>query len=501
MVNRKNLSKKYVLVSVYNKNKLKYLCENLYSYNYRFISTNSTYKKIVELGYKCINVSKITNFKEILDGRVKTLHPKIYASLLYKRDDKNHEKEFKKLRIPKIDMVVINLYPFEKFMNIDENRSIDMIDIGGVSLLRASSKNFKSITTISEIKDYYKLIENIKKNNGESDIFFRRKMASKSFSLTAQYDNLISSWILNDETRNKIVLKYGENPNQEAHLIEGKSQSIFKKQLNGKKISFNNILDVDRGIKCLKEFVEPTSIILKHNNPCGVASANNINLAFEKSLNADKKSSFGGIILLNRKVNSYLAKKIIKDFYEIVVAPKFDKASINILKTKSKLILLEIDKYNINNLEFKSTIFGNIYQKISSSKINKAFLSLASSKKSSKNNLDDMIFALKVVKHLNSNAIVLSKSKQTIGLGLGQTNRIDALKQAIIKMKKNGKYKNFVCASDGFFPFTDGVKQLIKNNCSALVQPSGSIKDKEIVQFANKHNFPIYYSKNRLFKH
>ena len=299
----------------------------------------------------------------------------------------------------------------------------------------------------------------------------------------------------------KIILRYGENPNQNAYLVNNQKSSIFDVQLGGKIISYNNLIDLDSGLKCLAEFSEPTSIIIKHTNPCGVASSDNITNAFIKSYKSDSKSAFGGIIFLNRKVNLQLAKQIHKNFYEMVVAPNFDKNALNILKQKQKLILLKIPKIKKQNIEYKSTLFGDLFQTIDLTPINKRFLNLVSVKIASSKSIDDLIFSLKVAKHLKSNAVVLSKNKQTVGLGHGQTNRFDALNFAIKNMKKYFKKKSFVCASDGFFPFTDSIRLLNKNGCSVVAQPKGSINDKKIITFSIENKISLYFIKNRLFKH
>ena len=299
----------------------------------------------------------------------------------------------------------------------------------------------------------------------------------------------------------KILLRYGENPNQKAHLISNINKSILYYQISGKKISYNNIIDLDSGIRCLNEFSEPTSIIVKHTNPCGVASAKDINKAFQKSYYCDTKSAFGGIIFLNRKLNSNLANNIVKNFFEMVVAPDFELEAIKILSNKKNLILLKIPNIKKIKTDYKSTLFGDLYQTRDMVKINKRFISLVSKKISSSKYVEDLIFSLKVVKHLKSNAVVLSKNKQTLGLGHGQTNRVDALKFAIRNKQIYFKKNTFVCASDGFFPFTDSINILNRNGCSVIAQPGGSINDKKIISFANKNKISLYFTKNRLFKH
>ncbi len=300
---------------------------------------------------------------------------------------------------------------------------------------------------------------------------------------------------------NKIKLRYGENPNQDAYLIKNSQMSVFDYQISGKKISYNNLIDADSGLRCLNEFNEPTSIIIKHTNPCGVASGKNIQIAFLKSYQSDPKSAFGGIIFVNRKVNLLLAKKIFNNFFEMVVAPSFDKNAINLLKQKKNLILLKIPNIKKEIKEYRSTLFGELYQTKDLTPINKNFINLASNLKTSSSLMEDLIFSLKVAKHLKSNAVVLSRNKQTVGLGHGQTNRVDALNFAIKNKNLYFKNKKFVCASDGFFPFTDSINILNKNGCRVLAQPSGSINDKKIVSFSIRKKISLYFIKNRLFKH
>ena len=301
--------------------------------------------------------------------------------------------------------------------------------------------------------------------------------------------------------KSKIKLRYGENPHQKGYLINDKKNSIFSYQISGKQISYNNLIDLDSGLKCLKEFIEPTSIILKHTNPCGIASAKNIDIAFDRSYKSDPKSAFGGIILLNRKVTPRLAMKIYKNFYEMIVALDFDQNALKILEKKKNLILLKIPNIKKTTLEYKSTLFGDLYQTTDLTPINRKFLSLVTKKKASTKSVNDLIFSLKVAKHLKSNAIVLSRNKQTLGLGHGHTNRVDALYNAIKNMNKYFKKGTFVCVSDGFFPFIDSINILNRNGCNAVAQPGGSINDKVIISYSIKNKISLYFTKNRLFKH
>ncbi len=303
------------------------------------------------------------------------------------------------------------------------------------------------------------------------------------------------------QNKNKIKLRYGENPNQGAWLLNQNKKSIFDFQMNGKELGYNNIIDLDSGLRCLNEFNEPTSIIIKHTNACGVASAKNIYEAFKKSYSSDIKSAFGGIILLNKKVDVKLANRINKHFFELVAAPNYEKNAFNILKRKKNLIIIKLPMVKKKLLDYKSTLFGDLYQKNDLLAINEKFIKLVSEKKAKRKELDDLIFSLRVVKHLKSNAIVLTKNKQTIGLGSGQTNRIDALNTAIKNKKLYFGNRSFVCASDGFFPFTDSIRLLNKNNCKVIAQPSGSISDFNVINYAIKEKISLYFIKNRLFKH
>ena len=501
--------KKYALVSVYDKKYLSSLCNVLKKYNIGIISTGSTANEILKLNYDCELVSDLTKFKEILDGRVKTLHPKIHASLLFKRKNNKHYKTFKKLKFPIIDFVFVNLYPFQEVIKKTKeiDKCIEMIDIGGPALLRSSAKNYHSVTSVCNINDYKNFINQMNFNRGYTSIQFRKKMAIKVFALTAEYDYNINNWFTNNSkkiNKNKIIkLKYGENSNQKStFIIKNLKNSLFKAKIQGKDLGYNNLLDLDSGLNCLKEFNEPTCVVIKHNNPCGVASSKKIENAYNKAISSDPISIFGGIVFFNRSINETLAKKIIKNFYEIIVAPSYNKKALNILNKKKKLILIETKKINVENkVEIKSIVGGYLKQEKNLTKISNQNIKCVTDYKTSTKQLKDLIFAFKVCKHVKSNAIVLAYNQQTIGIGAGQMSRIDATKIAISKVKKVKKKLSYVAASDAFFPFTDSIKDLYKNNCCAIIQPMGSINDNKIINFANKKKLPIYFSKYRLFKH
>ena len=501
----------YALISTYSKINLNKICKTFDRFNIKIISTGSTSKYIKNLGYKCLSVSSLTKFNEILDGRVKTLHPKIHASLLYDRKKLSHTKIFNTLNFPSINFVVVNLYPFEETLRKKNNikQCIEMIDIGGPAMLRSAAKNFESVTTIVDPEDYDELSRILIKNSGKTNISFRKKMAKKVFKKTSSYDQAIYNWFSNKkksnvkfDNLNKAKLKYGENPNQKSFFYKENNNTFFEFKFHGKEIGYNNILDLNSGIDCLKEFSDPTCVIIKHNNPCGAASKKTIKEAFTKAYEADSLSAFGGIVTLNRNVDITLAQILSKKFFEIIAAPSFSFNAKEILQQKKNLILIDTKKIKIDNKQdIQSVNGGYLVQDKNMKKILKKELVNVSSIKIKKNILDDLIFALKICKHVKSNAIVLVKNKQTVGIGAGQMSRVDSTNIAINKKNIKNKNKKFVTASDAFFPFTDNVKKLIRNNCEAIVQPAGSKNDKKIIDYAKKNKLPLYFLNFRLFKH
>ena len=502
MVSLKKI-KSFALISVFDKSNLGFLCNLFKKYGIGIISSGSTSKKIRSLGYNCFEISKLTKLNEALDGRVKTLHPNIYISILHNRNNNDHKKTFNKTRFPKIDFVIVNLYPFTKYINNSINDAIEMIDIGGPTLIRASAKNYNSVTTICSPKNYISLKNNMKKNSGFTDYNFRKKMAEKTFRLTSEYDYEIYNWFSKNKKITDLKLRYGENPNQNAFLKTTKNLNISNFQLQGKEIGYNNILDIDSGLDFIGEFTEPTTVIIKHNNACGVASSKTIRGSFLKALKSDKKSAFGGVVLVNKKIDESFAKLIVNDFYEALVSPGFSKESLNILCKRKNLILIKLKKIPKKKQKITNSVrIGTLIQQNNDFQLSKRHLKIASNKtKLSKKEYQDLLFAFKVVKHTKSNAIVLVKNKQTLGIGAGQMNRYDATKIAIMKYKENFSLKNLVCASDAFFPFVDSLKLLLKNNCNCVVAPSGSINDQKIIEFADKNNMKLVFSSVRVFKH
>ncbi len=502
MVSLKKINS-FALVSLYNKKNINFLCNVLKKNNIGIISTGSTSKKIKSLGFACYEISRLTEFNEALNGRVKTLHPQIYISILHNRKNKNHRETFKKSNFPKIDYVIVNLYPFTKFINKKHEDVIEMIDIGGSTLLRASAKNYESVTSISSPEDYKSLKNNIQKNYGSTDLAFRERMAKKTFKLTFEYDKNIYNWIAQKNNQSDVKLRYGENPNQKGVLRKHKSKSILDYQVQGKEITFNNILDIDSGLDFLSEFSEPTTVIIKHNNACGVCSSKKIKNSFIKAFNSDKTSAFGGVVLTNKKIDKDLARLIVKNFFEVLVSPGFSKDALKILSERKNLILINSNKIPKTKKETSRSVrMGSLIQQNSNLKLSKKNFNIVSiNNKLSKRENEDVLFAFKVVKHIKSNAIVLVKNKQTVGIGAGQMNRYDSTKIAITKYKENFSLKNLVCASDAFFPFIDSLKLLIKNQCTCIVEPSGSINDQKIIDFVNKNKLKLIFSSLRVFKH
>ena len=502
-------TKRYALISTFNKSGLKQICTNFKKNNISIITTGATGQYIKKNGFKCISVESLTGFKEILDGRVKTLHPKIYASLLFKRENKQHVKTFDNLRFPKIDFVIINLYPFEKTINqkskIDE--CIEMIDIGGPSLMRAAAKNFYNVTTICNPKYYKKFIQDLSKNNGNTSLSFRKQMSQKIFEQTSSYDKTISNWL--DSKANslnsskKMKLKYGENPNQKASIfLKSNQENIFENILNDKKVSYNNILDIDANLNCLNEFSQTTCVIIKHNNPCGVAIGKTPSEAFKKAYECDPKSAFGGIVGFNKKINIDLAKILKKYFFEVIIGKGFDAKSKELFADKKNLIIIDSKNFKIDkNSEIRSINNGFLKQQKNLTPINKRIIRSVSITKSKDKELNDLIFALKVCKHVKSNSIVVAKNQQTLGIGAGQMSRIDAVKIAISKISKKSNIKGFVAASDAFFPFNDNIKLLIKKKCRAIIQPKGSKNDDNVIKLANEKKIALYFTNYRFFKH
>ena len=507
---------KKALISVSDKKNLKNLLKTLTKYNIKLISSGGTYKEIKRLKFKCLEVSEYTGSPEILDGRVKTLHPKIHAGILSKRNNKSHKTDLTKNNFEEIDLVIVNFYPFEKTLEQTNNhiKIIENIDVGGPTMVRAAAKNYNDVTVITSSDQYDELISEIDKNKGSTSLIFREKMSLEAFSETAYYDAVISNYFNkiknNNFPKKKIIygnliekLRYGENPHQEAGIYS-KTKNLNIEQIHGKQLSYNNYNDIFSALTISKSFPKNSgTVIVKHANPCGASMHKNNLKSYKLALACDPLSAFGGIVACNFKITKTLASELSNIFLEVVVANGFDTAALKILKKKKNLRLINASGFLIKNLfRFNSTNDAILTQSEDLKIFNIKDFKIVSKKKPTKSQLKSLIFAFNVCRYVKSNAIVLVINNTTVGIGSGQPSRLDSCQIAIDKMNK---FQNFeeglVAASDAFFPFVDGVEKLIQSGVTAIIQPSGSIRDKEIIKFANQTNTILVFSKTRHFKH
>jgi phosphoribosylaminoimidazolecarboxamide formyltransferase/IMP cyclohydrolase len=509
---------KKAIISVSNKDKLIPLLKTLSKYKIKLISSGGTFKKIKKLKYKCIEVSEYTNSPEILNGRVKTLHPKIHAGILSKRNNKSHQKELIENNFDEIDLVIVNFYPFEETLKNTKSHSkiIENIDVGGPTMVRAAAKNYNDVTVITSPKQYEKLINELNSNKGSTSLSFREKMSEEAFSETAYYDALISDYF-NKMSKNffpqkKVFfsnlvekLRYGENPHQES-AIYSKTKKLDISQIHGKQLSYNNYNDIFSALIISKSLPKNIgTVIVKHANPCGVSMHKDHQKSYQLALACDPISAFGGIVSCNYKINKNLAIELNKVFLEVVIANGFEKEALKILKKKKNLRIINANDLSFKNMNNFISNFNSIL--IQSSDINpfiKKNFKIVSKKKPSATEFKNLIFAFNICRFVKSNAIVLAKDNTTVGIGSGQPSRLDSCKIAINKMNKFQKIQNndgVVAASDAFFPFVDGIETLVQAGISAVIQPSGSIRDKEIIKFANQTGTILVFSKTRHFKH
>ncbi|MCR4434677.1 MAG: bifunctional phosphoribosylaminoimidazolecarboxamide formyltransferase/IMP cyclohydrolase [Clostridiales bacterium] len=512
---------KRALISVSDKTGIVDLAKALAGWGVEIISTGGTAKALSDAGVGVVNVSDITRFPECLDGRVKTLHPKIHGGLLAIRDNAEHMKQLKELGIEPIDMVVINLYPFKKAVlkeHVELEEAIENIDIGGPTMLRAAAKNYQDVVAIVDPSDYQRVLEELK-DSGAVSLQTKFKLAYKVFEHTSHYDTLISNYLKSKlgetffpETLSLTFekaqeMRYGENPHQKAVFYRevgaGRGLLTSARQLNGKELSYNNINDTNGAIELLKEFEEPTVVAVKHANPCGVASGKDIYEAYVRTYEADPVSIFGGILAANREIDRKTAEEINKIFVEIVVAPSYSEEALKILCQKSNLRVLQLDgiadPIPAGTYDMKKVAGGLLVQDYNTQLVNMGELRYVTEAKPDSRQMEDLIFAMKVVKHTKSNAIVIAKDKQTLGVGPGQTNRIMAAKIAI---EYGGeRTEGAVLASDAFFPFSDCVEAAAAAGIKAIIQPGGSIKDKDSVEACNKYGIAMVFTGIRHFKH
>lgn len=499
---------KKALISVWNKEGVVDIAKFLEAKGYEILSTGSTGKLLLEKGVKVVSVEEYTEYPEMLSGRVKTLHPKVHGGILFIRNNLEHIETIKKFNIDPIDIVIVNLYPFEDtaLKTDNEDELIENIDIGGPTMLRSAAKNFKSVLVVSDPNDYKEVMDNF----DSIDEDFRRRYALKTFSNTAYYDSLIIEKFKFEKGQNKGLamkkvqdLRYGENPQQEAVFYKDPLNIGIAdaEQLHGKELSYNNILDIDVVYRIMIEFKETVCAIVKHNTPCGVATGKNASDAYEKALSCDPISAFGGIIGINGKIDAELANKIGDRFYEVVVAYDFEEEALNILERKKNIRLLKVKKIEPYKFkEVKSVLGGYVMQ--GNDMPHNFEYSLASNSTPTNEQIKDLEFAFKIVKFVKSNAIVYAKNGKTLAIGGGQTSRIDSAKFAQIRAKElNIDLKGCVMASDGFFPFRDSVDFAYSLGVSAIVEPGGSIRDNEVIEAANEYKIPLLFTRIRHFRH
>ena len=515
-----NLKIKTALVSVSDKENILSLLKILKKYKINILSSGGTYTAIKKLGYSCTELSKYTGFKEMLDGRVKTLHPKIHAGILHDRQNRGHKNEMSSRKFPSIDLIVVNFYPFQKVVRSSKNSKdiIENIDIGGPTLVRSAAKNFKNVTILTNKKDYPNLIKELEKNEGKTSLKFRELMSSKAFGLTAYYDAMIANWFnrkLNIEFperktifgRKLQKLRYGENPHQESsiYVSDYEDQKLGFTKLHGKELSYNNYNDMFASLEILNSFKQKTgTVIIKHANPCGVSENSNPYDSFRNAYACDPTSAFGGIIACNYRMNKKIANELSKNYLEVILAKGYDKNSLEILKKKKNLRIIDISKFRDKKIDSIKILNGSfLIQGKDKIVLDKKKMKCVTKLKPNKKELAEIEFAFNVSKFVKSNAIVLCNEFSTIGIGAGQPSRLDSCKIAIQKAKKfqPKKIKNSIAASDAFFPFADGVNTLIKAGVKIIVQPGGSIRDQEIINLANKAKIKMLFTNIRHFNH
>ena len=507
---------KTALISVSDKRNLKPLLNVLKKNKVKIISSGGTYKEIKKLKFSCIEVSNFTNSPEILEGRVKTLHPKIHAGILNKRDSKLHLKDLRVNNFENIDLVIVNFYPFENTLKNTNNHSkiVEKIDVGGPTMVRSAAKNYKDVTVVTSSEQYAELIDELNKFKGSTSLEFREKLSRIAFAETAYYDSVISDYfnkITNTNFPIKRVLhgnlintlRYGENPHQESGIYSRKAEMDIK-QIHGKQLSYNNYNDIFAALTISKSLPKNSgTVIVKHANPCGVSIKKNHLESYKSAFTCDPVSAFGGIVSCNFKITKLLALELSKLFLEVIVANNFDANALKILKKKKNLRLIDASNYKVNDgLKHLSVNNEILIQSEDLKKFTTKDLKIVSKRKPTSKEMKNLIFAFNVCRYVKSNAIVLAANETTVGIGSGQPSRLDSCKIAIDKMKKFTDTKeNLVAASDAFFPFVDGIEKLVQSGVRAVIQPSGSIRDKEIIKFANETDTVLVFSKTRHFRH
>ena len=507
---------KSALVSVYYKDGLDVLIHTLAKQQVTFYSTGGTQAFIEGLGYKVIPVEELTSYPSILGGRVKTLHPKVFGGILARRENAEDIAQLKQYEIPELDLVVVDLYPFEETVKNQNSlfdgeitsEVIEKIDIGGISLIRAAAKNFSDTVIVSQKNQYAELAKFLEENNEQTSLAFRQNYAKQAFAVSSHYDTLINRYFASQDPYetfkesylNGEALRYGENPHQKGFFY-GDINEVFD-ILNGKQLSYNNLVDIDAAVHLMSEFSTPTFAILKHTNACGVASRSNLVDAWLAAYAADTVSAFGGVLIANASIDAATATEIDKLFFEVLIAPNFEEDALQILMKKKNRILLKQKLFDFPAKQFKSLLNGVIVQDFDKKIEQENELKCVTNITPTEAQIKDLLFANKLAKHLKSNTIVLAKDQQLLAMGCGQTSRVDALQQAIHKAKVFGfSLENAVMASDAFFPFPDCVEIADKAGIKAVIQPGGSIKDQDSIDYCNMHNLSMVTTSVRHFKH
>ena len=504
------------IISVSDKSNLNLILPTLKKFNIEIISSGGSYKKIKDMNYNCIEISNYTEFSEMLDGRVKTLHPKIHAGILNIRKNKKHKKDLEKQNFLDIDLVIVDLYPFEKQLKekIKFQKLIEYIDIGGSALIRAAAKNFNDVTVISNIADYSQLAKELKINKGSTSIKFRKFMSAKAFGLTAYYDSVVSNWFNNQLSikfpEKKIVhgkllenLRYGENPHQQGSLYET-TDNLGLEKLHGKDLSYNNYNDIYSALSILESLKKNEGIvIIKHANPCGVSTEKDQIRSFKNALICDPVSAFGGVVAINSTISRKLALELNKIFFDVIMSRGFKKDALKILKKRKNIRLIDCSKFNLTSKKHYLFLGNSFLVQDSNSILLNKKLRAVTTKKPSLNQLNSLKFAFNICKFVKSNAIVLVNNKSTIGIGSGQPSRLDSCKIASNKALNflPEKIINSVAASDAFFSFPDGIEELIRVGVKAIIQPGGSINDAKVIEIANKAGIVMVFTEIRHFKH
>lgn len=496
------------LISVFYKDGLAPIIKKLHELNITIYSTGGTQKFVEDLGVPVVRVEDLTGYPSILGGRVKTLHPKVFGGILGRRDLEDDRKQMEEYKIPALDLVIVDLYPFEETLKGGgtEEEIIEKIDIGGVSLIRAAAKNFNDTLIIADKNDYNDLLNLLESQHGETQLEQRKTYAGKAFHVTSHYDTLIHQYFNPSTPYLKISrtdsnsLRYGENPHQQGTYY-GNLDEVFEK-LNGKELSYNNLVDTDAALQLISEFSDPAFVIVKHTNACGVACDNNLVDAWKKALAGDPVSAFGGVIATNRKITAAVATEMDSLFFEILVAPDYDTEALEILKKKKNRNILKLKHFEPQSKQVKSLLNGFLVQDLDTKSEVATDLKLVTNTAPSSSQISDLLFAAKICKHIKSNTIVLAKDNQLLGMGSGQTSRVDALQQAIKKATAFGfNLTGCAMASDAFFPFPDCVEIAHKAGIGAVIQPGGSIKDDLSIAYCNEHNIPMVLTGVRHFKH